>query len=339
VSSVLVVEDFETFRQFIISTLQTRPELQVICQVADGLEAVQRAEELRPDLIVLDIGLPGLNGIEAARRIRKLSPESKVLFLSQESDADVVQEVFNLGARGYVIKAQAGRELLAAVESVLQGNQFVSSGLWGHKFIGAGTQDPDRLSQREPLPSPAAPKEETTRNHDVHIYSEDESLVIGFSGFVQNALRAGKAVVVVATKSHQKSLLQRLQAHGVNIADAIEQGSLIPLDVAETLSAFMTNDLPDPARFSKVVGEVIAAAAKAAKAEHPCVAACGECAPSLWAQDNAVAAIQVEHLWDEVARTFDVDILWGYVLTSHQRGQEPRIYESICAEHSAVYLR
>src|SRR5438132_13489465 len=99
------------------STLQESAEWQVIGEVWDGLEAVQKAEELQPDLILLDIGLPTLNGIEAARRIRKLSPESKILFMSQESSADVVQEALTLGARGFVAKTDAGSELLVAVEA------------------------------------------------------------------------------------------------------------------------------------------------------------------------------------------------------------------------------
>jgi DNA-binding NarL/FixJ family response regulator len=125
-SSVLVVEDFEPFRRFVCSTLRKTPELQVVCEVSDGLEAVQKAEELKPDLILLDIGLPTLNGIEAARRIRKLAPESKILFLSQESSADVVHEALNLGALGYVIKAHVGSDLLDAAEAVILGDQFVS---------------------------------------------------------------------------------------------------------------------------------------------------------------------------------------------------------------------
>ena len=116
---VLVVDDYEPFRQFVCSTLRKRPELQVVGEASDGPEAVHKAEELQPDLIVLDIGLPILNGIEAARRIRKLSPESKIVFISQESSADVVQEALALGALGYVVKAHAGSELLAAVGAVL----------------------------------------------------------------------------------------------------------------------------------------------------------------------------------------------------------------------------
>jgi DNA-binding NarL/FixJ family response regulator len=118
---VLVVEDYEPFRRFTCSMLGKRPELQVVGVASDGLEAVQRAEELQPDLILLDIGLPILNGIEAGRRIRTLSPNSKILFVSQESSPDVVQEAFNVGALGYVVKAHAGSELLAAVEAVREG--------------------------------------------------------------------------------------------------------------------------------------------------------------------------------------------------------------------------
>jgi DNA-binding NarL/FixJ family response regulator len=96
---VLVVEDYGPFQRFVSSTLQKQPELQIICKASDGLEAVQKAEELQPDLILLDIGLPSLNGIEVARQIRKLSPKSKILFVSQESSAEMVQEALGTGAQ------------------------------------------------------------------------------------------------------------------------------------------------------------------------------------------------------------------------------------------------
>lgn len=136
---VFVVDDFEAFRRLLCSILEKMPELQVICQASDGLEAVQRAEELQPDLILLDIGLPTLNGIEAARQIRRLSPESKIIFLTQESSTDVVQEGLNLGARGYVSKTRAALDLVAAVEAVLDGRRFVSAGLSGHNFTEPGS--------------------------------------------------------------------------------------------------------------------------------------------------------------------------------------------------------
>ncbi len=134
VARILVVDDLEPWRRFVSSALEKQPDLHVISGVSDGLDAVQKAEELQPDLIVLDIGLPKLNGIEAARRIRKLVPNSKILFLTQESSDDVVHEAFRLGARGYVVKIHAGSELLVAVQAVLQGKQFVSRGLEAQQF-------------------------------------------------------------------------------------------------------------------------------------------------------------------------------------------------------------
>jgi len=152
---VLVVEDHQPFRRFVCSTLEKRPELQIVCEVSDGLDAVRKVEELRPDLILLDVGLPSLNGIDVARQIRKLSPKSKILFVSQESSADVVQEAFSLGALGYVVKVHAGSELLAAVESVCQGRRFVSAGLAGHVPAEvADRQVPMRLHPDEVVGSP-----------------------------------------------------------------------------------------------------------------------------------------------------------------------------------------
>ncbi|HEY6971801.1 MAG TPA: response regulator transcription factor [Candidatus Angelobacter sp.] len=136
---VLLVEDHQAFRRFTRSVLEQKPELQIVYESSDGLEAVHRAAELQPDLIVLDIGLPSLNGIEAARQISKLSPKSRILFFTQHSSADMVQAAFNAGALGYVIKIHAASELLGAVEAVCQGRQFISKAASGHIIAGTAT--------------------------------------------------------------------------------------------------------------------------------------------------------------------------------------------------------
>ena len=136
---ILMVEDFEPYRTQIVSLPGRNANLRVICEVGDGLQAVQRAHELRPDLILMDIGLPGLNGIDAAGKIFQLTPGSKILFLTQESSADLVREVLNMGAHGYVLKSQAEGELLGAIEAVLEGKRFVNGGLAdGASAVGDG---------------------------------------------------------------------------------------------------------------------------------------------------------------------------------------------------------
>jgi len=313
--------------------------LRVIGVASDGLEAVQKAEELQPDIIVLDIGLPSLNGIEVARQIRKLSPKSKILFVSQESSADVVQGALGTGAQGYVVKSDARRELLEGVNAVLRGEQFVGNRFSGHDFVKGSYEVASQEFRAKNLFAPLQREREITRRHEVEFYPDDAAFVVGLTRFIETALEAGDAVIVVATESHRKSLLQRLQEHGVDVAAATEHGRYVSLDVAETLSTFMVNDLPDPARCLKVAGDLVTEAAKAAQGEPPRVAACGECAPLLWAEGKVDAAIQLEHLWSEIANEYAVDILCGYMMTSFQREPERHAYERICAEHSAVCSR
>ena len=120
---ILVVDDYEPWRRVISRTLEKQPELKIIGEVTDGLEAVQKGEELKPDLILLDIGLPSLDGIEAARRLRRLSPKSKILFVSQWSSADLVQEAVDAGAQGYVAKVDVVSKLLTVLNAVLRGEE------------------------------------------------------------------------------------------------------------------------------------------------------------------------------------------------------------------------
>ena len=134
VARILLVDDFKPFRDIVGLMLREHPEFQIIAEASDGLAAVERAKELQPDLILMDIGLPKLNGIEAARLIRKLSPSSKILFVSQRLSTHSVQQAFRTGACGYIVKSDVGRELLTAMTAVLRDEHFVSSRFANHDF-------------------------------------------------------------------------------------------------------------------------------------------------------------------------------------------------------------
>jgi DNA-binding NarL/FixJ family response regulator len=123
---ILLVDDHEPFRRYVYSMLQEQEHMQVIGEAKNGLEAVERAETLQPDVILLDIGLPGINGIEAARQIAESACKARIIFLTQEVSTEVVEEAFDLGAWAYITKVQAGAELLPAVESVSRGERFVN---------------------------------------------------------------------------------------------------------------------------------------------------------------------------------------------------------------------
>ena len=308
----------------------------VIGVASDGLEAVQKAEELQPDLILLDIGLPSLNGIEVARQIRKRSPESKILFVSQESSAEMVQVALGTGAQGYVFKSDAGRELLEGVNAVLRGEQFVSGRFAGHHFTTASDAGASYGVRSNAVVGPLQQDIEIA-HHEVGFYSDDRRFLDDLAQFVGTALRVGNAAIVVSTESHRDSLLPRLQAYGLDVGAAIEQGRYIALDAADALSTFMINGMPDPARFLNLFDNLIVTAAHAAKGEEARVVVFGEGVHLLWAQGNAEAAIRVESLTNQIPKTSDVDILCGYSLGSVQGGMDSHIFQRICAEHSAVH--
>jgi DNA-binding NarL/FixJ family response regulator len=135
---VLVADDFAPWRKLLHSILQEKSELKIICEVSDGLEALNKARELQPDLILLDIGLPTLSGIEAARQIRTIAPNAKILFISENYSIDIARSTLSAGGSGYVIKSDAGSELMEAIEAVLLGRQFVSARL-GPQNISSST--------------------------------------------------------------------------------------------------------------------------------------------------------------------------------------------------------
>ena len=177
------------------------------------------------------------------------------------------------------------------------------------------------------------------QRHEAAFYSDDERLLDGLTHFVGAALKAGNAAIIVATESHREHLLPRLQAYGLEIFGAIEQGRFVALNAADAVSTFMHNGVLDPARFLQVADNLITTAAKSTAGERSRrVALCGECDPPLWTLDDGGAAIHLEQLWNVIAARYDVDILCGYSLRSRSL-MDNHLFTRICAEHSVVHTR
>ena len=317
---ILAVDDFEPWRRFVSSALDKQLGLQPLLEASDGLEAVYRAAALRPDLILLDIGLPTLDGIKAARRIRDLSPNSKVLFLSEESSPEVAEAALAAGGSGYIVKSDAGRELSAAVDAVIEGKRYISAKLVGHVFFDFPDAYPSQV-----------------RNfHELQIYSNDASFLDGFTAFIAGVLNAGNAVIVLASDAHRQALLQKLQTRGFDLGAVINSGSYISMDAGDFLSSLMVGDQPDPNQLEKVLSSVLEQAAKAPNGAARRVFACGECAPSLWAQGKVNAALRVEELWAAVSQKYEVSTLCGYISVDLQEEEQQRVFQAIRSVHSAV---
>jgi DNA-binding NarL/FixJ family response regulator len=126
---VLVVDDHELIRRQLCRMLAKQADLDVISEAADGEGAIRRAEELQPDVILLDIGLPGLDGFTTARHIRKISPSAEILFVSQHDTVQMVREALRAGGRGYVVKGDIVNDLVPAIHAVNERKQFISARL------------------------------------------------------------------------------------------------------------------------------------------------------------------------------------------------------------------
>ena len=174
---------------------------------------------------MLDIGLPMLSGLEVAARLRVKVPDAKLMFVTNESSLEVVEQAFRRGAHGYVYKPRAERDVFPVLEAIIRGGRFVSGGL-------------ERVAQGDSLAS---------HRHDVVFCSSDAVLVGAFSRFIAEAnFDEGNAVIVaVVTEAHDESLQSSLQASHVDLALAIRQQRYLPVNISELLAKVMVNGCPD----------------------------------------------------------------------------------------------
>lgn len=135
---ILLVDDFEPWRRFVSGLLEKKPVWQIICEASDGLKAIEESRRVRPDVILLDVGLPSLDGIETAKQILKESPRTKILFLSENTRPEIVAEALRIGGCGYVVKSDAARDLIAALETVIANQRFVGSRFADLQPVGHG---------------------------------------------------------------------------------------------------------------------------------------------------------------------------------------------------------
>jgi signal transduction histidine kinase len=172
--------------------------------------------------------------------------------------------------------------------------------------------------------------------HGVQFYSQDKFLLEELSEYIGNALRAGNAAVVVATDAHRNGLMQWLTAQSVDVAALLEQGTLVVADAAQLLTKFMRDGWPDEHRFNTTVGGIIAKAQARAGGVQPRVAIFGEMVALLWAEGKADAAIRLEQLWNELARTKSFSLFCAYPISGFDREEDAALLLKVCNEHSAV---
>jgi DNA-binding NarL/FixJ family response regulator len=317
---ILIVDDHRAWRQQISEKLRNDLRYRVIGEAVDGLDAVRAAETLKPDLLVLDIGLPKLNGLEVARQVLASAPQLRILFLSEQHSPEFAEAALATGAYGYVVKSDAGSELLPAITALVEGRTFI-----GARFDGAGIER--SLIQRVP---------QSVCHHEALFTTDEACVAEGYARFIEDALSAGGSAIIVAPPARRHVVFKRLRARHVNVDDTIAQARFVSLDVDETLSTFMRDGWPDETAFLNVSKTLVASAAAASRAPQPRVAACGECSPTVMKRGNVEAAIRLEHMWDDLVAKSGVDVFCGY-LQEADRPAERHTVQRLCDLHSAVH--
>lgn len=316
---VLIVDDYEPWRRFILSSLMKWPQFQVVGEACDGWEAVQKSEQLQPDLILLDIGLPTMNGIAAARQIRQQSPYARILFCSDNRCPDIAEEALRAGTGGYLVKSDAGMELLLAVTSAIQGKRYVSRTLAGHAIAEASDSGLAR-----------------DQGHVVQFYADDAVLLDGLAALFRDSLGEGRSVAAIMTGSHRSGLERRLLAQGIDVSEATKNGRFCILDAEQALSGFMEPAGPSPERFLLQFGNILRTLQGATGGKRGGVVVFGEMVAVLWAQKNYDAAIRVEELWNKLALTFSFYLCCAYPANAFPVGLTHVPHAEICAQHTNV---
>jgi DNA-binding NarL/FixJ family response regulator len=194
---ILIADDHAVVRAGLRALLESRPGWEVSAEAADGREAVEKASKLKPQVVILDIGMPLLNGVEAARRIRKASPQTEILILTMHESDDLVQQVIDAGAHGYILKDDADRVLLAAVEALRQHKPYFSTRVAGPRDSGDSPAEPSRPSRSRLTPR------------------EREILQLLAEGKSNKEVASLLGISVNTAEAHRANIMLKLDLHSV----------------------------------------------------------------------------------------------------------------------------
>src|ERR1700727_2180981 len=200
---LLLADDHEIVRQGIRSMLETQRDCKVVGEAADGRQAVSMTKELNPDVVILDIGMPSLNGLEATRQILKMRPQTKVLILTMHESDSVIREVLDAGARGYILKTDAGRDLVAAVESLRRNKTFFTSRVSQMILDGFLKGDARPVSDTQPK----AGRLTARQREIVQLLAEGKS---------SKEVAVALGLSVKTAETHRANIMRRLDCHSVS---------------------------------------------------------------------------------------------------------------------------
>jgi DNA-binding NarL/FixJ family response regulator len=347
---ILIVDDYKTVRHSIRSLLSVRADWFVCGEAEDGLEAVEKARALRPNVVLMDITMPRMDGVQATKIIRQDVPEVEVVLISQNDPSVGQRQATEVDARYFVAKCDLPRDLLSTIDKVVshqdlkiasqQKGRARAAAAQGHSGGVTTTEDPavkqkigarmNRDIQNEPwcgLLDDAAP-----RDHIVQLYQDEQFLSRAVCRFAISAIKHGEGVILVPTSAHWNALRPRLEAEGVDVQAAQACGQLTVVDADQLLPHFMRDAMPDGPLFLGLAGETVAQARGGDRFTK--VRWWGEMVNVLWERGNVAASMGLEDLFHKLAHDQDIAIFCSFLMDNFDGDVHARMLPRLGQNHS-----
>jgi CheY-like chemotaxis protein len=305
---VLAVDDHPEILRQLSAFLAA--DFDVVGLASDGNQAIELALRVVPDLIVLDVVLPRIDGFQVARRLREVGSPSRIVFTTMHDEEDYAVEAFRSGGWGFVGKTRLHVDLISALEHAIEGRRFIPT-----------------LATLFAIPD---------ARHAVQFHSYDHGFVNRVGSFLNHALRRGDAVALVATPAVRAGVAERLRSYGWTVGETGDYGQYHAIDAAESLSQIMANDRPDPERLAQGVEAFELIRVASAEAPEPRLTLVGEIAVPLLLNGNAQGAMEVERLWNDLTRDLPWVGVCCYPMACFADLTDPERFRHVCAEHHAV---
>jgi CheY-like chemotaxis protein len=307
--TALVVDDHPEMLRRVSALLGSRYD--VVGVARDGYEAIDLARSLAPDLIVLDIAMPRLDGFQVAARLQEFGLAARTVVMTLHDDEDLVKQAFLAGARGFVHKTRLAVDLVRALDHVYEGRFFLPTLQSLLTVAGSGA-------------------------HAVQFHSYDRRFILDVSGLINCALRRGHVAAVVANAAVRAGVAEQLKSYGWNVGVAGDYGRYHAMDAAESLAGIMRDDRPDPERLGESVAALERLRVETADPSDGRLTLVGEIAVPLLLNGNAKGAMEIERLWNALTRGLPWLGVCCYPVSCFADRLPPHVFHEVCAEHGAV---